>query len=74
MNRIEAPNLFSDPKAVTLGPGERLHAVSVPVSPEGVYVGDDKFQVPEDTIFRIVGFDKSGDEEEIWIGRGYIKK
>lgn len=73
MNRIEAPELFNDPKTVALGRDERLIAVSVEVSPEGVYIGNGQFKDPGDEIFKIIGFDRSNGSG-FWIGRGYIKK
>lgn len=69
---IEAPELFSDPKAITLGRGERLIAVSVPVSPEGVYTGNGEYKTLENEIFRVIGFDRSNGRE-FWIGRAYIR-
>ncbi|MDD5147016.1 MAG: hypothetical protein PHV63_00495 [Candidatus Daviesbacteria bacterium] len=71
MPNIEAVELFNNPTAITLKPGEKFKTVSVPVSPEGIYIGNGRFRDPADKIFRIIGFDRTKDPE-FWIGRAWV--
>jgi len=68
--RIERFELFNNPN-VTLERGENLKPVTIPVSPEGIYIGNGRFRDPEDQIFRIIGFDRTNGRE-FWIGRAWV--
>lgn len=67
---IEAPELFNDRSMV---PGKPL-TVTIPVSPEGIYMGNGEYTNPLDPLFRVTGFKKNSDGSTSWTGIAYIKK
>ena len=69
--RIEAPELFNTRGDV---PGGQSKAVAIPVSPEGIYIGNGQFEDPGDTIFRVVGFEKLEDGNVRWTARAYTER
>ena len=66
------PELYSNPKNITLKPGEIIMPVHVEITPDGGYNGNGEFEICDEGNFRIIEFDRRNGRE-VWTGRGWTR-